>query len=438
MKLPHLFIFFAVLVATTSAKILDESQPQNGLVPTESATLPESKDKVESADVSSDTAKPESPCFHADIDTFCLNKTGSGAKSSCECEPHAENQFAIVCCNVTDMTKALTCLPNMSPYKHIHIINAELPEINLSQLNLLKQVDSLIITDGNITKISGQFSRFSSFKCLNFSNNNITEITNERALLNLNFLQILDLSANNLTMLPNPPPPAKVDMRGNPKISCKNVSSAIERGTIFLFKDASLCEVETVYNWFNSTASVSIQQLEKVVQLRDVCPKGCKCDSDRMSYTKIEGGEDRLVSIAKVDCSNLGLMTLPLTLPDNTQILNISNNSISSLSALVENDFYQNIKTLYADENLITSIVELEGSKFLENFTMLSLKSNKIKHIPYYILSNLERNLNGKLVYLGGNRIHCECQTVKNQQVRILIIKVPFDIYKFLFRFGDL
>lgn len=424
MKLLHVSAFLALLVAATSGKILDESQVQNGLLPTESATLPETKDKAEPPDAPLNATKPEGPCFHADIDLLCFNKTGSGAKSSCECEPHPVNQLAIVCCNVTDVIKALSCVPNTSSFKHVHIINAELTELNLSQLNLLKQVDSLIVTDGNISRVSGQFSRFSSIKCLNLSNNNITEITNERALLNLNFLQILDLSANNLTVLPTIPSTAKVDIRGNPKISCRNVSYAIERGTEFLFKDISLCEVETVYNWFNSTASVSIQQLEKVVQQSDVCPKGCICDFDRMSYTKIEGGEDRLVSIARVDCSNLGLTMLPPTLPDNTQILNISNNSISSLSALVENDFYQNIKTLYADDNLITSIVELEGSKFLENFTMLSLKSNRIKHIPFYILSNLERNLNGKLVYLGGNRIHCECQTVKNQQVRGIFMRI--------------
>lgn len=102
------------------------------------------------------------------------------------------------------------------------------------------------------SKVSGQFSRFSSIKCLNFSNNNITEF-NERAFLHLHQLQLLDLSANSLIKLPSPPTTAKVDIRGNLKVSCKNVSSAIDRGVEFLFKDDSLCEVETVYYWFNST-----------------------------------------------------------------------------------------------------------------------------------------------------------------------------------------
>lgn len=411
MKRFHLFLL--VLLSSSQAKILDENQQlQNGLMQTESTTLPESKDKIESLEVTSNVTKPENPCFHADINAMCFNKTGS--KPNCECEQHPEHLFAIVCCNVTDINKAISCVgTNTSSYLDIHIINAEQKEINVGQLNLVKQVNSLIITDGNITKISGKFSRFSSIKCLNFSNNNITEI-NERALLNLNQLQILDLSANNLTKLPSPPTTAKVDVRGNLKISCKNVSSAIERGVDFLFKDESVCEVETVYHWFNSTASISIQNLENMKQLDEDCPDGCKCVPERM----IEGEMNNLVFTAKVDCSNLGLTKLPVKLPENTQSLNVSNNSISSLTDLMENDYYQNIKSLFADDNFIKSIVELEGSKFLENFTKLSLKNNKIKDIPFYILSNLlERNLNGKLVYLGGNRIHCECQTFKNQRV---------------------
>lgn len=415
MKVIHLFSI-ALLIFTTSAKILDENQVQNGLQPTESTTVVESKDKIESADVPANaTTKQESPCFHADIEAMCFNKTGSA--SSCDCEQHPEYQFALVCCNVTDINKAISCAgSNTSSYQNIHIINAMQTEINVSHMNSMKQVDSLIITDGNITRITGQFSRFSSIKCLNFSNNNISEI-NERALLHLNSLQILDLSANNLTKLPTPPAGSSVDIRGNLKIPCKNVSSAIERGVFFLHKEASKCELPTIYNWFNSTATIFILEYEKKNQLEEECPEGCKCEGDVMLYSKLEGGENNLVLRTKVDCSSLGLSELPRKLPDNTISLNVSNNSISSLSALVDNNSYQKIGSLFADDNLITSIVELEGSKFLENFTKLSLKNNKIKLIPFYILSNLERNLNGKLVYLGGNRIQCDCLTAKNQRV---------------------
>lgn len=256
------------------------------------------------------------------------------------------------------------------------------------------QVDSLVITDGNITKIVGQFAVFSSIKCLNFSNNNITEI-NERAFKALNQLNLTDLSANNLTKLPTLQN-TTLNVFGNSKISCINISAALEKYVRFLNHETSLCESEVVY-WFNDTASITVSDVEKRKKLEFDCPLGCKCKPGHMQYTNIdENKNDRLIFISDVDCSNSNLTELPIKLPENTYYLNISNNNISSLSALVENDYYQNIKSLIADNNLITSIVDLEG-KFLENFTLLSLRNNRIKDIPYYILSNLEKNLNGKV-----------------------------------------
>lgn len=304
----NVFCFIALLVATSQAKILDEGVI-NGLAQQESTTVADIKDKTEVIEL-----PPEPPCFHSDVDALCFNKTVPETKASCECEQHPDLETALVCCNVTDLQKAITCVGNTSSYLNIHIINAHLKDVNIGQMNsYVKQVHSLVITDGKIGTVSGQFSRFSSIKCLNFSNNNITEF-NERAFLHLHQLQVLDLSANSLIKLPSPPTTAKVDIRGNLKVSCKNVSSAIERGVEFLFKDDSLCEVETVYFWFNSTATVSIQHLEKVKQLDDDCPRGCKCVPDRMFYSS----ENRLEFIAKVDCSNLDLTELPLKLPEHT------------------------------------------------------------------------------------------------------------------------
>lgn len=425
MKVIHL-MFVVIAMSTVGAKILDEQmQNLNGLVPTESITITELKDKVELAEL---PLKSANPCFYADIDAVCLNKTGSEVKPSCECEQHPDNERAIVCCNVTDITKAISCaVQNTSTYSSIHIINAVQAEVNVSHMNLLKHFDSLMITDGNITKIIGQFSKFTAIKCLNFSNNNISEIS-ERALFNLNQLQILDLSTNNLTKLPSLTKVSTIDIRGNKKISCKNVLSAIDRGVAFSYKNVSFCERETVYNWFNSTAFISIQTVENMKQLKDNCPTNCTCEPDQMLFDQIEVDDNSLVFKAKIDCSSRGLTELPSKLPENTLTLNISNNSISSLKELVSNPYYQNIRSLFADDNLIKSVEELEGSKFLENFTKLSLKNNKIKNIPLYMLSNLEKNLNGKLVYLGGNRINCECSTIKNQRVslRTKILEISF------------
>lgn len=356
MKLIDLLLI-SLLITSKSAKIVDD-QALNAL--TESTTVNDSKVKVEAVDAPANTTKPT--CFYADIDALCFNKTGS--TSGCDCEQHPEDPLALVCCNVTDINKSISCSgSNTSLYQNIHIINARQSTINLSNLNNLKQVDSLSITDGNISNITGAFSRFATIKCLNFSNNNIIEIS-EHALSNLRPLQFLDLSANNLTKLPmiqGLPKPTQVDIRNNLKIPCTNVSHAIERGVDFLYKEASKCEIPTIYNWFNSTATVFILEYEKKNTLKAECPKGCDCGGDIMLYSQLEGGENNLVLHTTVDCSSLGLTKLPEKLPDNTISLNVSNNSISALSALVDNNSYQTIRSLFADDNIITSIEELDG-----------------------------------------------------------------------------
>jgi Leucine-rich repeat (LRR) protein len=184
----HKLLPFLLLLSTTMAKIPDESAPNTVSEPTTmngevlEATMEERK-------------VDDSACFHVDVNKFCFNRTGENP--TCECEPYRDS---IVCCNVTDLAKSIACLEPTN-FRNIHVINLTQGEINVTSLNSLKQVDSLVITDGNVSKVVGQFSRFSSIKCLNFSNNNITEI-NERALLNLSQLKTLDLSGNNITKLP--------------------------------------------------------------------------------------------------------------------------------------------------------------------------------------------------------------------------------------------
>lgn len=350
-----------------------------------------------------------SNCFYADVDEFCFKKEKT---SNCECFESSLDPTSIVCCNVTDIVKSMQCMrSNVSAYEKIHIINARQREVDVSALTQLKTMQSLAITDGNITKITGQFAKFSAQVCLNFSNNNISEIS-DRALSNLN-LKLLDLSSNNLTKLPSTKGQTFIDIRKNPKIACRNISSALERGIEFLYKNISECEFYVHYQWFNSTASVQLLNLENVKKITN-CPVNCICEDDGMIFPG--GDESKAVVVVKVDCSNLMLTKLPEKLPENSYTLIISNNSITSLAPIANNGYYDNIRALYADDNQITSIEDL-GKKFLKNFTILSLRNNKFRYMPYYILSNLEKNSNGILVFFGGNKIYCECSTAKNQRV---------------------
>lgn len=128
----------------------------------------------------------------------------------------------------------------------------------------------------------------------------------------------------------------KNSKRKNNGILCKPVLEAIERGNVtFIEADSTYCLMNQSYNWFNSTDSLPINELERLKQLNSDCPfipgyGNCTCEAEQMPV-ELRDQATRIVQIvaAKVDCSNMGLISLPPTLPANTISLNVSNNSVS-------------------------------------------------------------------------------------------------------------
>lgn len=126
--------------------------------------------------------------------------------------------------------------------------------------------------------------------------------------------------------------------RGN-GILCKPVLESIERGNVtFIEVDSTYCLMNQTFNWFNSTDSLPIRQLERLKQLDSDCPfipgyGNCTCEAERMPI-ELRDDATRIVQnfAAKVDCSNMGLISLPQSLPANTIALNVSNNSVSILT----------------------------------------------------------------------------------------------------------
>lgn len=143
-------------------------------------------------------------CFYAESD-LCLQSRENETCKECMAHPTIPN--SLVCCNVTDIERAISCVPNpttdnnSSYWTNVHIQNATLDELDISQ-KFLKRLDSLTVTDGQIKKVINEFSKFSSPKCINISGNGIVMI-NARAFKDLTRLQVLDLSYNNLSTIPN-------------------------------------------------------------------------------------------------------------------------------------------------------------------------------------------------------------------------------------------
>lgn len=142
-------------------------------------------------------------CFYAEND-LCLQSRDNETCKECMAHPTIPN--SLVCCNVTDIERAISCVANpntdnSSYWTNVHIQNATLDELDVSA-KFLKRLDSLSVTDGQIRKIVNEFSKFSSPKCINISGNGIGMI-NARAFKDLTRLQVLDLSYNNLSTIPN-------------------------------------------------------------------------------------------------------------------------------------------------------------------------------------------------------------------------------------------
>ena len=145
-------------------------------------------------------------CFHADTH-ICHEKEAQ------ECFHYSPKNDSIVCCHVTDIDRILSSITHLSnnSVKNVHIINASLEELDLGK-HQWKLLNSLAVTDGKIKRINGNFAKMSSPICLNFSNNNIFDISG-RSMIHLNHLQILDVSFNNLTTLPKVPINITVDIK---------------------------------------------------------------------------------------------------------------------------------------------------------------------------------------------------------------------------------
>ncbi|XP_069359609.1 protein halfway isoform X1 [Maniola hyperantus] len=345
---------------------------------------------------------------------------------------------SVFCCDVDSFrlkeALAITMTQNTT---HLHVLNATIPELDVSQ-SIFRRLTSMALTDGNIGKITAmeflsemkrnngsQFPKYSSIACLNISNNNLSSATLQppiqRPFAYLFNLTLLDASTNNLTEFPlslvQSNRKISVDLSGNNYLPCKTFLKVMETNNsslvTFLNYDKTFCALGIRFNWFKDVLIVPIDHLrvqkELNISCRDIKPasSNCTCVPDRL---ELVDGVNNVVAVL-VDCSQRHLKEMPTNLPPNTARLNVSYNNITSLQP-VSDQSYEHVRQLIVDHNDIANIVDLEGTKFIDNFMVFSIAHNKLKTIHTYILSDRFETV-GPSLFISDNYIHCDCNTEK-------------------------
>lgn len=234
----------------------------------------------------------------------------------------------------------------------------------------------------------GVFANLSNLKIVDLKHNDFKEI---------------DLKLFNISTLNH------VYLFGNPLKCTENMSWILDlRNGSFAEKivDREKLRCSAPYN-----GRLLVPVVEIIMTLKEEC-KRTLCDCE-LVYVVGRGGKrtlKQLMAFASVNCSYRDLIEMPEFLPANTTTLHLTGNKIKDLTPLVKNTVYKQVLDLYLDDNLVESIVQLDGSYWLDHFRLLSLRGNKLSDVPTYALENvLLQSGSVARLYLGNNPWRCDC-----------------------------
>ncbi|XP_020290611.1 protein singed wings 2 isoform X2 [Pseudomyrmex gracilis] len=251
----------------------------------------------------------------------------------------------------------------------------------------MEHLENITVTDTKLRTIrKDAFSNLPCLKCLDLRNNDVEEI--DVTAVNENVLERLYLSGNPLRCTEDT---AWILNSSEGSVASKVVD-----------KDKLLCAAP-----FDRRPLVPV--VEIIATLKEEC-KRTVCDCE-LIYV-INAGEltDKQLIFNSINCSRRGLTEMPNFLPANTTTLRLTGNQIKDLTPLTTNPVYKSVLDLYLDDNLIESIVQLEGSYWLDNFRLLNLRGNRLTDLPTYTLENaLLYNKGVAGLFLGNNSWTCDC-----------------------------
>ncbi|XP_076243966.1 protein singed wings 2 [Calliopsis andreniformis] len=305
-------------------------------------------------------------------------------------ESRNENVHTLVLCQWSletfDPQQSLHGFPSL---KNLVIMNGNLSNVTTTFPSETASIEHVTITGTKLQQFPEQlFAGLSHLKTIDLRNNSLAEI---------------DVAALNISSLRH------VYLSGNP-IRCTEAAKWIlDR------ENGSLSHKVADKDNLRCTTPYEGRSLVQVVEIIKTLKEECKmtvCDCE-LVYVVGQGGrhiQKQLMVFASVNCSHRGLTEMPSFLPGNTTTLRLTGNKIHDLTPLTTNPMYRGVIDLYLDDNQVESIVQLEGSNWLDRFRLLSLRGNKLTDLPTYALENvLQHNGNAVSLYLGNNPWTCDC-----------------------------
>ncbi|XP_050531700.1 protein singed wings 2 isoform X2 [Daktulosphaira vitifoliae] len=284
-----------------------------------------------------------------------------------------------------------------------------------TSLYIYSKLAKFTIINSEIKTIIGVFpENMQSLKTLNLSHLNLERIESS-AFMHLSSLEILDLSYNKLnqfsfSIIEDMTKLKQIWLAGQSWF-CKNDMTWLLQSSkepfIFKVMDAD----KMICGGYKYIGKPMIPVLRLLYEMEKECPyqpDNCICTLDNV--VRGRGNYFYLHPLITVDCSYRGLKMLPKKLPHNTTTLLMQGNQVTSLEELLNNRYYAKLLDLHMDNNLLSSISILEGSHWLAQCRVLSLKGNNLSKVPTYALDNaFQRNRNIVQLYLGDNPWRCDC-----------------------------
>ncbi|XP_014468068.1 PREDICTED: protein singed wings 2 [Dinoponera quadriceps] len=308
------------------------------------------------------------------------------------------------------------------------LVLCEWPDTTFDPQEVLRgftRLRKLMLANSNLTRLTTAFPiEAGLLEKINVTGTKLRALPKD-AFSNLQVLRILDLRNNALEEIDvttlDVPTLKHLHLAGNP-LRCTEDTAWIldsDEGSVasrVVDRDKLLC-----------TAPYDGRPLVPVVEIIVALRKECKrtiCDCE-LVYVVGRVGKltAQVIAFTSVNCSNRGLTEMPGFLPANTTTLRLTGNKIADLTPLTTNPVYESVLDLYIDDNLVESIVRLEGSDWLDRFRLLNLRGNKLTDLPTYALENVLRNGNAASLYLGNNSWTCDCHFTPSFQV--LLIRYP-------------